>query len=121
MRKRNLSHHATIIPVNEILMNLSFYTDQLGFECSFLWDDPPTYAVLKRDGVNLHLAKQDKPVRPGSHVIVYIFCENVEEVCHELKQKEVQIEEQLNVADYQMKEFVISDPSGHRIVFGQEI
>lgn len=121
MPNDNLSHHATIFPTNNIEADREFYTNKLGFECTFQWENPPTYLVLKRGGVSLHLALQDVPVGVQHHVKTYVFCQNVELIFQELKIKGVKFEHALNDADYGMKEFVLIDPSGHRIVFGQEL
>jgi uncharacterized glyoxalase superfamily protein PhnB len=121
MSNDNLSHHATILPTNNIEAGLEFYTNKLGFECTFQWEKPPTYVVLKRGGVSLHLALQDVLVDAQHHVKAYVFCQDIELIFQELQNKGVKFENEINDADYGMREFVLIDPSGHRIVFGQEL
>lgn len=121
MQTDNLSHHAAILPTSNIEAGLEFYTKKLGFECSFQWENPPTYVVLKRGGVSLHLALQDDPLDAQHHVKAYLFCQDIELFFQELQHKGVQFESAINDTDYGMKEFVLIDPSGHRIVFGQEM
>ena len=116
-----LSHHATILPVTDMQRSLDFYTKKLDFTCSFTWEEPVSYAVLKRDRVSIHLALQDKVVIAPENVMCYIFCEDVESVYKALQNRQVSFEESLNQADYGMKEFVIKDPQGFRIAFGQEV
>ncbi len=117
----SLSHHATILPVNDMEGTLDFYTTQLGFECTFRWETPTTYAVLKRDGVSIHISLQDYPVEAPKNVSLYIFCHDVAQTYREFSDKKVNFYEPLNTTDYQMKEFIILDPNGFKIGFGQEV
>ena len=116
-----ISHHATVIPVNDIEASLDFYTKKLGFDITFRWQDPTTYAVLKRDGASLHLALQDHPVNVPSNVSMYLFCYDVEALYREYTDRGVTFHESLNTADYKMKEFIVTDPAGFKIAFGQEM
>ena len=67
------------------------------------------------------MALQDQPVIAPDNVMCYIFCEDIEAVFEELQEKQVVFEAPLNQADYGMKEFVLKDPQGCRIAFGQEV
>ena len=116
-----LSHHATILPVNEIEPSLRFYVDLLGFTCTFTWEDPVSYAVLKRDGVSIHLSLQDQPVQVAESTSCYVFCHDVEALSEEFKAKGIAFHEPLNTTDYRMKEFAVKDPEGHKVCFGQEL
>ena len=98
-----LSHHATILAVNDLQRSLDFYTQQLGFTCTYTWEKPISYAVLKRDGVSIHLALQDHEVVVPKNVMCYMFCKNVEVMFEELQFRRVHFEEMLNQADYGIK------------------
>lgn len=116
----NFSHHATILPVSNIQGSLKFYTQKLGFTCTFKWDDPPTYAVLKRGGVSVHLALHEE-VMIAKNVRAYTFCHNVEAVYKEFQEQGVSFHEPLSKMDYGMQEFSLKDLDGHILAFGQEV
>lgn len=113
-----LSHHATILPVSQMERSLGYYVQQLGFECTFQWEEPPTYAVLKQDGVSIHLALSDDPIPLNSHARIYIFCSDVDKLYQLLQKRSIEFIQELNTADYHMKEFQVIDPDGHILVFG---
>ncbi|MEL6925310.1 MAG: VOC family protein, partial [Bacteroidota bacterium] len=113
------SHHATILPAHDFQASLDFYTKLLGFDCTFQWGTPLSYAVLKREGVSIHLTLRDQPVQAPENVSCYIFCEDVAALFETFRESGVPFFEQLNTTDYGMKEFVVKDPNGLRIAFGE--
>jgi hypothetical protein len=38
----------------DLAATLAYYRDQLGFECIGTWPDPPVYAIVARDGQQIH-------------------------------------------------------------------
>lgn len=116
----NFSHAATIFPVKDVQRSIDFYTHQLKFDLTFTWDDPITYAVLKKGGVSIHLTKRADDLHPSKkHTALYIFVHNLQEVYEQCIKEQVQILNPLGARDYQMKDFDIQDPDGHIITFGK--
>lgn len=117
------SHAATILSVQDIPRALDFYTSKLGFECSFLWEDPPSYAVLNyQDKIHIHLSlalpKGDTfPNRPALSFFVF----DVNAVYAQLQSKGVEIHHPIGTREYGMRDFDILDPDGHLITFGTHI
>ena len=119
---KQFSHAATIIPVADPLAAANYYRDVLGFTISFLWEDPPSYAVINReDAVSIHFTKTDhKPTNDGTPKM-YIFVHNVDALYEEYKKSGATIIEPINDTDYQMREFVIEDLNGIKLVIGKGI
>ncbi len=115
----NFSHSATIFPVKDIASSLEFYTRKLGFENTFTWEDPPSYAVLKRGIVSIHLsAHPNRKFDPDQRCLMYIFVHDIEKIYNDCRENGVQIHSPLGDRDYQMRDFDILDPDGHLITFG---
>lgn len=116
----NFSHAATIFPVKDIQRSIDFYTQQLKFDLTFTWEDPITYAVLKKGGVSIHLTKRADDLYPSKkHTALYIFVHNLQEVYEQCLKEQVPILNPLGARDYQMKDFDIQDPEGYIITFGK--
>lgn len=47
-------HHAGLV-VRDITAAVDFYTTKLGFFCAFTWGDPPTFAGVNLDRVQIFL------------------------------------------------------------------
>ena len=117
------SHAATILSVNDILTSVRFYTEKLNFDCSFQWENPPTYAVLTyKDRIHLHLSLADQPIPTHNpYAALYVFVEDADEVYQSLKSKDVKIHHPIGTRDYGMRDFDILDPSGYLLTFGTSI
>lgn len=128
MKQTDLFSHASpIFSVNHMKNSLAFYKDQLGFELSFAWEEPATYAVIRRgEGVSIHLSQRDRPIEvpqnsSDGHPALYIFVHDVDAVYQEWKQKGVQIPEAPANQDYGMRDFDLSDPDGNRLTIGKSL
>ncbi|MBT8220537.1 MAG: VOC family protein [Bacteroidia bacterium] len=116
------SHAATIIPVNDIRDSIDFYVGKLGFQCTFEWEEPATYAVLNfNDKINIHLSKMDEPVQLRDQTIIYIFVHDVDSVYKSLITMQVAIQNPPKTWDYGMRDFDILDNTGHRLSFGMGV
>ena len=114
---KNISHSATILSVSDMKESLDFYHDVLGFTASYLHEDPPTYAVLQLHDISIHLSLTDAAITPGPSV--YFFVHDVDNTWHQIKSKyNGSITEPVQW-DYGMRDFDVTDPSGHRLIFGR--
>ncbi len=119
-KQENFSHAATVLAVKKVKDSIAFYTQKLGFQLSFSWSDPPTYAVLVRGGVSIHLTERDDDKSPSAtHCVLYIFVYDVDEVFQQCKEAGVKITNEPAERDYKMKDFDIMDPDGYLISFGK--
>jgi catechol 2,3-dioxygenase-like lactoylglutathione lyase family enzyme len=110
--------HATVLHVNDMPTALAFYRDKLGFAVSFAWEDPPRYVCLRLDEAAIHLNSYVPPAGP-SHVC--IFCNGVDALYAQLTARGVRITDPIADRAYGMRDFEVTDPDGHWIVFGQGI
>ncbi|HAA12449.1 MAG TPA: glyoxalase [Cytophagales bacterium] len=116
------SHAATVLAVQSMDRSLTFYRDQLGFTVTFTWQEPITYAVLRRGDVSLHLTLRDDDSRPSSvHTALYIFVYDVRAVYQELENQGVALPQAPEARDYAMEDFDVVDPDGYRISFGESV
>lgn len=114
------SHSSIILPVNDVKASAEYYRDKLGFSISFLWQEPPTYGVVNReDAVGVHFAETDHPVKPAEEAKLYIFVHDADAVYTEFQKAGVKIIEPINDTEYQMREFVIEDINGYKLVIGK--
>ncbi|MEP1032836.1 VOC family protein [Ekhidna sp.] len=114
------SHSSIILPVENVKATAEYYRDKLGFAISFLWKDPPTYAVVNRDdAVGLHFTTSNHPIKKDDQARLYIFVHDVDKVYKEYQNAGVKILEPINNTDYKMREFVIEDINGYKLVLGK--
>jgi catechol 2,3-dioxygenase-like lactoylglutathione lyase family enzyme len=105
--------------VIDLERSIAFYTEQLGFELGFRYED--FYAGISKDGYSIHLKLVDDS--PGEnekkrheHLDVTFSISHIEEWFAELKKKPVKILQPLRQMPYG-KEFYISDPDEYVIAF----
>ncbi|MEM7572617.1 MAG: VOC family protein [Bacteroidota bacterium] len=117
---KSFSHAATILPVRNMDTALHFYCSKLGFDLSFGWNSPIDYAVLKRDGVSIHLSlRQEKTRAFQQHTNIYIFVYEVHQLHQEFERNGVTTLSEPQLHEYGMLDFELSDPDGHILSFGR--
>ena len=116
--RKQLSHAAPVFPVQDVKQTVEFYRDKLGFEIKYLWEDPPTYAVLKRQNVGIHFSKKGDDYKPSQmHTAYYIFVYDIDGVYEELKANGVEIINEPQQRDYGMRDFDVRDINGYILSF----
>lgn len=117
------SHHATVLPVADLVRARDFYRDVLGFSVEFEWQDPPTYAVLAAgESVQIHLSLADEPPPPDARpTLVNIFVYDVDALHEKVAARGANVTTSLETMEYGMREFEVTDPDGHRLIFGQGV
>jgi uncharacterized glyoxalase superfamily protein PhnB len=111
-----LTNLAPVLHVKDMPTALAYYRDKLGFNVTFSWQEPPRYVCLCLDDVSIHLNSYVPP-EGASHLA--IFCKGVDALHEQFVARGVTITEPITDEPYGMREFVITDPDGHRLVFGQ--
>lgn len=117
------SHHATVLPVVDLVRARDWYRDVLGFSVEFEWPDPPSYAVLSAgESVQLHLSVPDAPPPADARpTLVYLFVHDVEALHRRVEAGGARITFPLETQPYGMREFEVRDLDGHKLVFGQGV
>jgi len=115
----NFSHAATVLPVKNVEQSVAFYSKKLGFTVTFTWEEPMSYAVLKKGSVSIHLVKKDDHHTPSKkHCALYIFVHNVDDIYQICVNEKIPMLNMPETRDYKMKDFDIVDPDGYIITFG---
>lgn len=91
---------------------VAFYRDGLGFEVSYLAEG--THAVMKRDGVYLHLNPLDE-FHTGS---CQILVDDVDGL-YEAVRGRVPLAEEIHNPPWGGRSFVVGDPDGNTVCFAQ--
>ncbi|MGY0393005.1 glyoxalase superfamily protein [Bizionia sp. KMM 8389] len=114
-----------ILPVSDVLVALFFYVNKLGFEIAFADDSKkPTYAGLRRGGIEIHLQNQESEAIQLSQnkTSIRIVTQNIDALYVELESKEVfQGAVQITKTAWGTREFVVLDPYQNKLIFyGQQ-
>lgn len=118
----NISHLAPIFAVRNMDNSLAFYK-KIGFQIGFLWQTPPTYAVLSAgERASIHLSLLD-PEHHDRQVksVLYVFVHNVDQIYALCQTEKLKILTPIGNRDYQMRDFELEDPDGHVLVFGKNL
>jgi len=124
MGKAKLIGIAPQLVVADVNATASYYQHVLGFTLIGLVGEPPVYAMVERDGFQVHFAKSDvgdirrnKDYRSISHDLI-IWVPEIDDFFEEVKSKNAKITEGIVQRVYGSREFVIEDIDGHRILVG---
>ena len=111
--------------VTDVVKTAEYYRDQLGFTILGYFKDPPVYAMVARDDVEIHFGKADSEkiqinenVRRGLGTDAYIWVSDINGLFEELSAKDVEIIEGPVKQIYGSTEVVIKDINGFQLVFG---
>ena len=63
-------HVAPYFIVDDVVATANWYRDQLGFEYERFWNDPPSFCMVRRNGLTIMLAQLERTgaVRPNHTV-----------------------------------------------------
>jgi catechol 2,3-dioxygenase-like lactoylglutathione lyase family enzyme len=102
------------LPMNNVEAGVAWYRDVMGFSVNYAQHD---IGVMDRDKARvLLIARTDKHTGIGS---CYIYVEDADALYTEFRAKGVQIENSPVSQPWGLREFVVFDPEGNRITFGQ--
>ena len=109
---------ATVFVVADIAASLAYYRDVLGFEVTFEYGQPPSYACLCRDEVGLHLLAASRTKQSPGHGGLCIFVRDVDELYAEISARGARLLNRPEDRDYGMRDFDAVDADGNQITFG---
>ena len=110
-----------ILPVHNLRRAMDYYR-LLGFTCR-PWQDGDGYAFLTRDGLEIHLNQSDMLIenQNPSGVYFYLASGTAAALEAEFRTAGAHILSPLAPREWKMNEFVLSDPDGNLLRFGEEI
>ena len=125
-QKATLKQVAPQFVVTDVVRTAEYYRDTLGFEILGYFADPPVYAMVRRDGVELHFGKADGDeikvngsVRKGLGTDAYIFVDDVNTLYKELVAAGADVIEGPIRRVYDCVEITVKDCNGFQLVFGE--
>lgn len=122
----SLTGQASILITTDFARALAYWNDKLGFETSGVWDEPPSFAILRRDACRVMIGGTKVPheitpywkLRPGLWN-AYFWVSDAASLFAETKQRGAIIDYELEDKPYGVREFGVRDPDSHDIGFGQ--
>ena len=113
--------------VPDVVAAAEYYRDVLGFKILGYFLDPPVFAMVARDGVEIHFGKADNGAeaspnvkRRGIATDTYIWVDDVDALHAELRTRGAKILEAPVVRVYKCYEMVVEDNFGFRLCFSMD-
>ena len=122
-----LTKAAPTFVVPDVVATAEYYRDKLGFKILGFFAEPPVYAMIARDEVELHFGKIDdgaemqfnETLRKGLGSDVYIFVDDVHALYDEFRSRGAEITEGPIKRIYNCTEITVKDCNGFQLVFGE--
>ena len=110
--------------VPDIAATTEYYRDVLGFRIAGYWQDPPVFAIVERDSVELFFnqATPETPPRTGrlsGGYDVYFHVDDVDALATEFARRGAAVIDGPTDREYHMRELVVRDCNGLILAFGQ--
>jgi uncharacterized glyoxalase superfamily protein PhnB len=116
-----LTGFSAVFTVRDVAASLAFYVDRLGFAAQFAMGDPPTYAIIERETVSLHLMPASQDPAGIGRSSIYVYVDDADALHAGLVAMGCPIEIAPEDFFYGMRETSVRDPDGNRITFGAEV
>lgn len=114
--------------VPDVVAAAEFYRDKLGFQIHGYFLDPPVYAMVGRDNVEIHFGKSDSGGaaspnhlrRKGLGLDAYIWVNDLDSLYAELQSRGVRVIDPPTMRVYKCYEMVVEDIFGFHLAFSQD-
>ena len=115
-----------VVGVRDVQAAADRYSEMFGFDCPGGLirpaDGEAVYAVMRRDGIELHLQIRRRDVwaspRGDYERSTYFYCADADELQAEFASAGARILQPPTIMPYGNRELVVEDADGHRIAFG---
>ncbi|MFT3717371.1 glyoxalase superfamily protein [Pseudorhodoferax sp.] len=109
---------APTVSVSDMAKAIDFYGSILGFTKVFENGNPVGFAILQKDGAELHLALH-RGHQASACNVAHLMVEDAAALYDHLARSKVRIIKTMRDADFGLRCFVFADPDGNRIDVGQ--
>lgn len=118
-----------VLPVLNMSESISWYAKVLGMDLAYLHNDPfddpeGNYAILRRDGAEVHLILDEPPrMHPWSTAgngYLFLLVRDIDAVFEQVKSIGTEISREIRKEDWGAKAFLLTDPSGNLIRIAEE-
>ena len=110
--------------VSDLQRSIDFYK-RLGFGEPDVWGNPPCFAMMHRDGLEIMLSLTEGAAapRPNGHGVwdMYLFIDDLDAEIAALRDAGVSIDRGPNTTEYRTKEIEVVDPDGFRTCLAQNV
>ncbi len=112
--------------VPDVVAAADYYRDRLGFENRGFFGDPPVFAMVGRDAIEIFFNQDPRAahlprVRAAVAYDAYIHVTAVDALAAELRARGATLIEGPVDRIYEMREVVVEDCHGLRLAFGQDV
>jgi hypothetical protein len=120
--ERKVVHTRHVLAVKNLAVSAGYFVDKLGFDRDFTapgWEflSFGIFKVMLGECTDAMWARET-----GDHsYFAHVFVENVDKVFAEFKSNGAELTSAPTNKPWGLREFGVSTPDGHRIVFGQQI
>jgi catechol 2,3-dioxygenase-like lactoylglutathione lyase family enzyme len=108
-------HIVPILDVSNIPASIDYYVDILGFDKKWDWGDPPTFACVGRDQIEIFLNQNNQGARG---VWISIFVQDVDALHEDYKRRGGIVREPPKDMPWGVRRMVVEDIDGHRLQLG---
>lgn len=120
-----IKHIIPQLRTTDMSSSVKYYTEKLGFTIEFNYEN--FYVGLRSGDHLIHLKQVDEQdpsisyVDEGGHLHLYFQSDDIAELAIELKNRGVEMVEDLHNTAWNTREFVIRDDQGHTLYFGERL
>jgi GNAT superfamily N-acetyltransferase len=107
---------APILYSSDIKKSIQYYTEVLGFDNEWTWDDEPSFGGVNKDSIQIFFCKNGQG-HPGTWFAIVV--DNVDELHQRIQTKGGHIVSAPENKEWGLREMLVQDPDGHIIRFGQ--
>ena len=112
---------APVFPVDNAAEAVEYYRKTLGFKIKLLYGEPVYYAIVARDSVEIHLSEREDTSTPIEHCAAYVYIDDADLLYEEFESKGIEMFAPPENQENGMREFELTDNSGHFLMLGQKI
>ena len=113
--------------VSDVRAAAEYYRDVFGFQILGYFLDPPVYAMVGRDAVEIHFGKIDREAQPSTNIErrkigldAYVWVNDLDALYAEFQGRGAKIVEAPAMRVYKCYEMVVEDSCGFRLAFSQD-
>ena len=125
--KSQMLQAAPYFLVEDVFATAEYYRDMLGFTITGFYGEPPSFTIMRRDGVALMLKQRLGARRqrsadetPGAHSDAYFWVSDALALADEFKQRGATfLTEPTDQQIYNGRDFQVRDCDGRILCFGQ--
>jgi uncharacterized glyoxalase superfamily protein PhnB len=125
-KKAKLTGSAPVLFVRDVNAAAEHYRDAMGFSFGKIWGEPPSFTILKRDGMHVMI----KQIDDHNYIVprwtisaglwdMYFWVDDIDALFKEFVERGAKIDYGLCDQPYGCREFGTQDIDGHDIGFGQ--